>query len=218
MTPGSEPPADASNVSPSDADPNAPDADTEAGPPDADTEAGPPDAEAGPPLTVRINVNGPAHTGSDFPGMWDPDPGAGGVCDGSQSGPGSGNIQGTVDDELFRDSVRNVTKLSCDIPGLPSGTYTVNMLFAETFYGTNCSGGGGVGSRLFDIQVEGTLTHSDVDIFQLGNGCVLDTSTPNSQPVVLTANATLPSGGTLDIEMTTKSGSAFIAAIEVIQQ
>jgi hypothetical protein len=76
--------------------------------------------------------------------------------------------------------------LSYTIPA-PPGTYTVNLYMAERWIGPGLPGGGGVGSRLFDILVNGVALQRDFDLFQRAGGSdrgfvyVIKGSRPNHQ-------------------------------------
>lgn len=54
--------------------------------------------------------------------------------------------------------------MSYDIP-IPDGEYTVNLYFAELSFGATGGGSGGVGSRVFDVRVEGQLVEDNLDVF-----------------------------------------------------
>lgn len=174
-----------------------------------------PDAEPG---VVRVNVAGASHIGVDYPGGWMADPGPGGICNGV-SGGDSGPIQGTVDDPLFQKLMRAAT-LVCTVTGLPAGDYGVNMLFAETFYGPGCPGGGGTGSRVFDIDVDGNTKHAGVDVFAQGEGCVADSADADARPIVLSATTTVGNdNGSIEVTLTsTVGGTAILSALEVLKQ
>ncbi|MEP3210725.1 MAG: BspA family leucine-rich repeat surface protein [Maribacter sp.] len=55
-------------------------------------------------------------------------------------------------------------QMSYDIP-LEDGEYIVNLYFAELWFGATGGGPGGVGSRVFDISIEGQLAEDDLDVF-----------------------------------------------------
>jgi hypothetical protein len=169
-------------------------------------------ADAQPSFTRYININGPAHTGVDFPGNWEADNGAGDTCSGNDHFVG-GDMAGTVDDQLFRGSVYTSggnSILSCTVPNVPDGTHTLTLLFGETYFGPGCPGGGGVGSRVFDIKIEGAVLESEVDIYSEG-GCV--TSEPEATPITRTFEIAV-TGGSLEIELGTV-GNAIISAISI---
>lgn len=55
-------------------------------------------------------------------------------------------------------------QMSYDIP-LEDGEYTVNLYFAELWFGATGGGSGGVGSRVFDVNIEGALAEDNLDVF-----------------------------------------------------
>ena len=169
-------------------------------------------ADAQPGFARYININGPAHTGVDFPGNWEADDGNGDICNGSDYFVG-GDMSGTVDDQLFRGSVYTSggnSILSCTVPNVPDGTRTVTLLFGENYFGPSCAGGGGVGSRVFDIKIEGAVIESDVDIYSEG-GCVANE--PAATPITRTYEVAV-TGGSLEIALGTV-GNAIISAIAI---
>lgn len=184
---------------------------TDAAPDAPDAAPGTPDAmpDADTRMPVRINVNGPAHTGTDYPGNWQADPGAGGVCSGSGFFDYETNsaINGTVDDVLFQ-YVSLADPLNCSIASLDPGDYEVRLYFGEVYVG--CPSGGG-GDRVFNIQLEGQTVATSVNIDDEG-GCILQS---NGMPVVKSYNLTI-NDGTLNISMPASENYAFIAAIEVL--
>jgi hypothetical protein len=177
-------------------------------PPDRAPDAPPP------PVALRINVNGPAHAGVDYPGAWTMDPGTGGAC-----GPSIyGNpmpIAGTVDDSLFQGEMFG-NPLTCALGGgrLPVGPYQVRLLFAEIYFGPGCPGGGlGLGSRVFDVRIEGEVVLSGFDIFREG-GCAaspLGTGRP-----VVKSFMTRIADGTLDLRFDASINNGKISAIELL--
>lgn len=147
---------------------------------------------------ILINVNGPAHTGSDlnFLGNWQADVGAGGVCFGSENST-TGNISRTNDDPLFQTEMFGATVTCAVGSGLPPGEYTVDLLFAELLYGNGCLlGSGGVGSRVFDVNIEDQTLVQDLDIFSEA-GCALH---PTGRPLMRSFNVMI-NDGTLNIAL-----------------
>jgi len=55
-------------------------------------------------------------------------------------------------------------QMGYDIP-LADGEYTVNLYFAELWFGATGGGSGGVGSRVFDVTIEGQLAENNLDVF-----------------------------------------------------
>lgn len=172
----------------------------------------PPDTP--PAVTLRINVNGPAHSGQDFPGAWAADPGLGGVCGPSVYGNPMA-IAGTRDDSLFQGESFG-SPLVCAVGGgaLPPGRYQVNLYFAEIYWGPGCPGGGsGTGSRLFDVRIEGAVAEGEVDLFREA-GCAASPM-GNGRPVVK-RYAVVINDGTLDLRFEAQVDNAKISAIEVL--
>lgn len=173
-----------------------------------DTSLGP---DAAPSIEIRLNINGPAHNGVDYPGAWASDPGNGGVC-----GPfyftNNNPVANTLDDPLFYD-VAYGDPLVCNVGngGLPSGTYRLRLYFAEFRYGAGCPAGGGSNSRLFDIDVEGSRVRSNVNLYDLA-GC---TNTPQGRPHIESFDIQI-TDGTLSISMPASIDFGMVSAIELV--
>ena len=74
-----------------------------------------------------------------------------------------GVISGPVDSQIYeRERYGN---FSYAIPAAP-GKYTLTLHFAETYFGPHEQGGGGAGSRIFDVHCDGTVLLKNFDIFQ----------------------------------------------------
>jgi hypothetical protein len=160
-----------------------------------------------------VNLNGPAHVGTDinFLGNWQADPGAGGVCFGSESST-TGEVYRTEDDELFLGEMFG-SNVSCALGSgnLTPGTYRVDLHFAELLYGPGCLLGiGGEGSRIFDISIEGQLMLDNFDIFSEG-GCALH---PTGKPRTKSYTITI-TDGTLNVALTGQ-GPGHFATISAI--
>lgn len=76
-------------------------------------------------------------------------------------------IQGTEDPELYRGE--RYGRLTYTIPVPPDSTYTAVFHFAETWFGSRL-GGGGEGSRLFDILCNGLLLERNLDVYKAAAG------------------------------------------------
>lgn len=76
-------------------------------------------------------------------------------------------IQGTNDPELYRGE--RFGRLTYTIPAPPDSTYTAVFHFAETWFGSK-QGGGGAGSRLFDILCNGVLLERNLDVHREAGG------------------------------------------------
>ena len=74
-----------------------------------------------------------------------------------------GIIAGPVDSQIYeRERYGN---FSYAIPAA-DGTYRLNLHFAETYFGPGQQGGGGVGSRIFDVYCNGVVLLSHFDLFR----------------------------------------------------
>ncbi len=108
---------------------------------------------------IRINTGGPELTLSGDTYMAD-QYGAGGTVF-STSIP----ISGTIDDELYQTEVFGPSggTFSYEIPVSASNEYDIRLHFAELFFGVG-SQSGGVGSRVFNVTIEGNTVLSNFDI------------------------------------------------------
>jgi hypothetical protein len=105
--------------------------------------------------TVRINVGGPALT--DINGnKWSADS----YYVGGKVSSTSANIQGAAKQYVFRDE--RYAMSAYHIP-VVNGTYKVNLLEAETYFGA-------AGKRVFSVTAEGQTVAKNVDIFKLAGG------------------------------------------------
>lgn len=73
-------------------------------------------------------------------------------------------VSGTDDPELF--SAERYGHFRYAIPVDPRGRYTVILHFAEFYFGPQLEGGGGVGSRVFNVFCNGQTLLEDFDIFK----------------------------------------------------
>ncbi|MBV8897710.1 MAG: hypothetical protein JO051_14450 [Acidobacteriaceae bacterium] len=74
-----------------------------------------------------------------------------------------GIIAGPVDSQIYaRERYGN---FSYAIPAA-AGKYRLNLHFAETYFGPGQQGGGGVGSRIFDVYCNGVVLLSHFDLFR----------------------------------------------------
>ena len=72
-------------------------------------------------------------------------------------------VSGTPDGDLFANE--RYGHFSYAIPVAP-GTYTVNLYFAETYWGPDNAGGGGPGQRLFNVFCNGSALLYNFDILK----------------------------------------------------
>lgn len=177
----------------------------------------PPDSFSG--FVRRINVAGAEHVGVEFPGVWEADPGTGGVCVGSGVGLDPAlPIAGTVDDPLFSRQVFGLPTVTCQIPSMPAGTYEVSLLFGPIYYGAGASPACMFPTRqqIFDIRLEGGPVLTAYNLTAESNGCV-GNGASGSHPVVKVFTVEVTDGA-LDIQLTAPASEAsMISAIQVIQ-
>ncbi len=108
---------------------------------------------------VYLNAGGPAYTATD-----------GTVFASDRNYTSSATfslvreIASTEDDPLYH--TERFGDFSYNIP-IADGTYSIDLHFAEIFYGVPGVGGGstGAGDRVFDVEIEGKTVLSDFDIF-----------------------------------------------------
>lgn len=114
------------------------------------------------PAHVRANCGGGAVQLTD---SWCPDFGA--TSGAPYTNPAVGDIAGTVDDAIYQTersgTAPDPTSFKYAIQ-LANDDYRVRLHFAEIFWGAPGGGAGGVGSRVFDVRLEGQLVLDDYDI------------------------------------------------------
>ncbi len=101
-------------------------------------------------------------------------------------------------------------QMSYDIP-IPDGEYTVNLHFAELWFGATGGGAGGVGSRVFDVNIEGQLVEDNLDVF----------AEVGAQAALVKTHTVTVTGGVLDIDFSSLDAVGgtrhpIINAIEVL--
>ena len=173
-------------------------------------------AEAGdasaPPLLFRLAVNGPAHQGVDYPGAWAASP-VPGVC-GPQAYANPAPLHGTRDAPLFQGEAFGNPAV-CALGGsLAVGFYRVRLYFAEVYFGAGCPGGGGVGSRVFDIVLEGSTVLTNFDVLAASGGCLASPSTDAGAPVVRSFDVFV-ADGTINLALPSTRDNGKVSAIEV---
>lgn len=78
-----------------------------------------------------------------------------------------GPVEGTSDPDLY--SSERFGNFSYAIP-VAKGKYTLTLRFAETYFGPNNPGGGGEGSRVFDVYSNGVALLRNFDIYKEASG------------------------------------------------
>ncbi|MRI02446.1 T9SS type A sorting domain-containing protein, partial [Kriegella sp. EG-1] len=101
--------------------------------------------------------------------------------------------------------------MSYDIP-LGDGEYTVRLHFAEIHFGATSGGTGGVGSRVFDVNIEGALVEDNLDVFAQAGG---------AQTMLVKTHIVTVTGGNLDIDFSSLAAVGgtrhpIINAIEIL--
>ena len=123
--------------------------------------------------------------------------------DGVETITTSDPITGTDADLLYQ-SAQQGGNLSYDV-GIANGTYDVTLHFAEIHYGGN-GNGGGEGSRVFDVSVEGNQAIGGLDVYaEAGHDAAL----------TRTVEGVEVADGTLSIESTATAGTTLISGIEI---
>ncbi|ANT62119.1 hypothetical protein AYJ57_16945 [Salipiger sp. CCB-MM3] len=84
----------------------------------------------------------------------------------NNSGSGQTFTGAALPDDVFT-SERWANSFSLDVD-LPDGTYVVELYLAETYQGV--ANGDGIGSRIFDVEIEGDTVLDDYDLFDDGDG------------------------------------------------
>ncbi|MEN7547768.1 malectin domain-containing carbohydrate-binding protein [Rapidithrix thailandica] len=123
-------------------------------------------------------------------------------------------IAGTNDDALYQ-SERNdggVGFLLYEIPVPPYSSYTVNLHFAELWWGAPGGGPGGPGKRVFDINIENGQAF--VDNYDINADVGPATATVKTFSGITDNNA----DGKIKILLVTEANKAKISAIEIVPQ
>ncbi len=96
------------------------------------------------------------------------------------------------------------------LPNLtPGAAYTLRLHFAETFFGPGLPGGGGAGSRLFNVAVNGSQVLGNFDIFAAAGGA--------NKAVEKSFPATADANGNVTVAFTTGSANfAKLSGLELL--
>jgi hypothetical protein len=126
---------------------------------------------------------------------------------GGQSSNHWKGVSGTPDADLFNNE--RYGHFSYAIP-VADGSYTVNLYFAETFWGPNNAGGGGAGNRVFNVYCNGLALLYNFDIFREAGA---------DKALVKRFHGLKPNAqGKLDLEFVPVKNYASVFAIEVLDE
>ena len=115
-------------------------------------------------------------------------------------------VSGTEDPDLYHGE--RFGNMTYSIPVASSSTYRVTLYLAEGWFGPGRPGGGGAGSRVFDILCNGVTLKRALDIFKEAKGA--------NRALVLTFHNLEPNPqGKLVISMTPSRNYACVNAIEI---
>ena len=176
---------------------------------DAIAPSGSPDAELPPTYSLRVNLGGTEHEGTEYVGTWLADDG--GYCGGTTYGV-TAAIHNTVDDPLFQTNRYGSFVCSLGEGMLPPGDYSVLLLFGEVYRGVGCGNPGSL-SRIYDVWIEGALALNNFDVLSANGGCVASTLSSSPVPVNRLFTTTV-TDGTLNIE-TSGNTNGLISAIQI---
>ncbi|MDE3178518.1 MAG: hypothetical protein KGM47_02575 [Acidobacteriota bacterium] len=117
-------------------------------------------------------------------------------------------VQGTRDPGLYTEE--RYGNFSYAIP-VAKGRYAVTLYFAETYFGPDNLGGGGVGLRLFDVDCNGVALLRDFDVFQQAGG--------DNRALIRTFHGLKPNAqGKLLLSFIPEKNYASVQAIEVTEE
>ena len=136
-----------------------------------------------------------------------------GIC-GPNHYEATSSLHGTNDAPLFEGEAYG-NPATCTVGSeLAPGTYRVTLLFAEIYWGDGCPGGGGVGSRVFDVVLEGATVLSDFDILAASGGCLASTTSEAGAPIAKTFDVAVTDGA-IDIQLPASVDNGKLSALEV---
>ena len=118
------------------------------------------------------------------------------------------NVQ-VADPELYRSE--RFGNLTYTIPVAQPGRYAVNLYFTENWFGPGNPGGGGIGSRAFDILINGVALRRNFDILKESGGV-------NRSEIVGVHGVEPNHQGKIVISLTPNENYACINALEILDE
>ena len=152
--------------------------------------------------TQRVNAGGPAvNTGGN---LWS----ASEFLTGGKTFANAIAIAATTDDVIYQTEYSTATgSINLDVP-VANGTYDVRLHFAEIYFGVPGGGsGGGVGSRVFDVNVEGGPL--ELDNYDIIGDVGPATATIKTFRVEVT-------DGNVDVDLVSVVNQAKLSAFEIV--
>jgi len=105
-------------------------------------------------------------------------------------------------------TARYGNNFSYTIPNLtPNANYTLDLDFNELYWGTSLANGGGVGSRVFNVSVNGTLDLTNFDVYNTAGGA--------NKAIREQFPATADANGNVTIQFTSDTDNAMVSGIEL---
>ncbi|MGC1472267.1 MAG: malectin domain-containing carbohydrate-binding protein [Psychroserpens sp.] len=156
------------------------------------------------PAVVRINAGGPTVTYDDSVFIADDYFAGNGK---SYTNTNISDIFNTTQDEIYkteRSTKANLQSFSYNIP-VTNGDYSINLHFAEIYWGATNGGQGGIGKRIFDVTLEGQSILTNIDLNAEANPMTASIET-------FTTNV---SDGSLDLVFSASVNRPKLSAIEV---
>ncbi|MDO6807541.1 malectin domain-containing carbohydrate-binding protein [Zobellia galactanivorans] len=154
-------------------------------------------------IVTRINSGGPTfiHDGKNWAGDIH--------SNGGETLVNAIEIANTENDVLYQtERYRTSGSLIYEIP-VSNGEHSVNLHFAEIYYGVAGGAAGGAGSRIFNIDVEGQQQKENYDIFVAAGGA--------ATAVIETFSGINVTDGSLTITLTPVTEYPKISGIEIIE-
>ncbi|MDP9170504.1 MAG: malectin [Acidobacteriota bacterium] len=111
--------------------------------------------------------------------------------------------------ELYRSE--RFGNLGYTIPVAQPGRYGITMYFAENWFGPGNPGGGGLGSRVFDILINGVVVRRNFDIFKEAGG-------PSRAATVTLHSVEANHQGKIVIALTPARNYACINALQIVDE